>query len=41
MNYDILLDHFFGMMAVAVTTFVVGGMILKWLTRPPHPPKGP
>lgn len=41
MNTDLLLDNFFKMMAVAVLTFVVGGMILKWLTRPPRPPKGP
>ncbi len=41
MNTDLLLDNFFKMMGVAVLTFVVGGMILKWLTRPPRPPKGP
>jgi hypothetical protein len=41
MNTDLLLDRFFMMTTVAVITFVVGGMILKWLTRPPRPPKGP
>ncbi|WP_313517838.1 MULTISPECIES: hypothetical protein [Brevundimonas] len=41
MNTDLLLDRFFAMMAVAALTFVVGGMILNWLTRPPRPPKGP
>ena len=40
MNTDLLLDRFFMMTTVAVITFVVGGMILKWLTRPPRPRKG-
>lgn len=35
---DLLLDRFVAMIAVAAITFVVGGVILNWLTRPP---KGP
>lgn len=41
MNTDLLLDNFFKMMGVVVLTVVVGEMILKWLRRPPRPPKGP
>ena len=32
---ELLLDRFVAMIAVAAITFVVGGVILNWLTRPP------
>ena len=41
MNTDRLLARFIMMTTGAVITFVVGGAILRWLTRPPRPRKGP
>jgi hypothetical protein len=41
MNTDLLIDNLFKMIGVAALTFFVGGAILRWLTRPPRPRKGP
>lgn len=40
MNTELLLDRLFVMIAIGALTFVVGGMILNWLTRPPRTRKG-